>query len=557
MAVSASRKAKVELVAESKGMDAGLKDAARKLRLFEREQIKAAKTVAREQARADKEAARERQRSMGAIGGGMKAVGFGVAAAAGFDVAAGFGGMVKDVFDLDKQMTRLRITGEQSAAQIAAFKAEVMRSSDATGVSANELAGGAIALVNFTGNADAARQSLELMGKTMKATDASAADVAGIFAMFDKNIHLPADQWGKAMDVLVKQGHIGGIEMKDLAGSFARAGAAGAMLFEGGASVEGLSRVSAMAQVLNNMTHDAATTTTYLNDMFQDFKKPTTVKRMREHGIEPFDLKTGMLKQPLQILDEIAKKKLSIEQMGGIFRDIRGEGTIEFLEHNLALVHQIDDASQDSNQTQIDFALEQESSSGKMEAAWNRLKNAISGAMTTERVAAFADAMKDLADKIEPVAKVLGVVADILGGIKHAGQNISDEFYGSEDRGDGTVPFPTSGKKYDEDLVGDHNYAALNIREAQGSQARLQRALAFKYNKVEGAAGTGQQLAGNEYLKTQKFSDPIDIMRETNRLLGKLIDEANKAVIVKVDPNDVHGGTANAYSRTTTPRGAR
>lgn len=404
---SAKRNAKIELTSSAAGVDKGLNDARRKLRGFQRDQER----EQREQERAQKRA----QRS--AMGFGRSVLS-GMAAAGGFDIAGGVTGFVGEIMDADKALTRLQITGEMNEKQLADFRQKLLEASTATGVSRAALIQGASAYVAFTGNTKNAQQSLELFGRVAQATGSSMEDVAGIAAMFDKNLHLDPSQWSAAFDVLVKQGHIGGVEMKDLAARFASVASAYAE-FEGGSSTKGLGQVSAMAQVLQNMTHDADTTNTYLKDMFNDIKK--NAPKLRKFKIEPFtkgaDGKKRMV-DVMTILDKIAGSPLAKdpELLQKVFPESRGRAAVEYLTKELALVHQIAKDSTDSNQVSKDFDIYSKSSAGRLEAAWNNIKNAIAEALTPERIENFAHAMIVAADAF---VKAIGAADTFLSAVGH------------------------------------------------------------------------------------------------------------------------------------------
>src|SRR5882762_5232066 len=106
---SGTRTAKIELKTSAAGVDRGLRDAARRLRSFERENLKYARQAVRAVDREKAAAAKQHDKRVGGAGGFLKTAGLGVAAAAGFDIAGGIGGLVSDVFDVSKELTRFQI----------------------------------------------------------------------------------------------------------------------------------------------------------------------------------------------------------------------------------------------------------------------------------------------------------------------------------------------------------------------------------------------------------------------------------------------------------------
>ena len=414
MAVSANRKAGIELGVGTRNMDPGIREARRKLRAFEREQAAAAKARERADARQKKEWAGRTGGAGSSLVGAAKGVGFGLATMAGLDLAGGLVGMASGLVDTERQLTRLQVTGEMSSAQLVQFRAEMLRVSEATGVSTSELLAGASAYVGFTGNTEAASKSLELFARVAKATNAPMTAIAGVAATLDKNMHLDPSEWGAAFDILIKQGHMGGVELDGMADSFAKVGAMYASVFEGGASTKGLREVSAMGQVLQNLTHDSQTTATYLTDFFGDITH--NAKAIRALGIEPFRVdpktKKKVLKDGLDLLHAFANSKAAKdpELLQKLFPEKRGRMALDYLMANVGEVDRINTASTDSNQTAKDYAIYQESAAGRIEVAMNRVKVAITAAFTPERAAAFASMLETVGNDI---AKIIGWLGDL------------------------------------------------------------------------------------------------------------------------------------------------
>lgn len=381
---SGSRTAKVVLKVDPASMTSGLSDARRTLRSFARDTSKLLTSSLSFKGFAD--------------------IGKGALRSLGGSAMGGITGMLSDVasgvLDFEKSLTRLQISGEMSSKEVAEFRSAVDSASTATGLSKNKLLEGASAYVAFTGNAKYATQSMELFAETAQATGAEVGDVAGIFASLDKNLHMDPSQWRGAMDILVKQAHLGGVEMKDLATHFAPVLAMYSQ-FGKGTSAEGLGHVSAMAQVLQNQTHDTAETMHRLNEMFIAINQ--NAPKLRKMHIEPFSVDSKgnkSMKDPLELLDAIAKSPLAKdpELMRKIFPEQRGRAAVDYLTDQLKLVHEIDDASKDSNQVAKDFNIYHESSAGRIESTWNRVKQRISEAASPERIDKLVGGFEKAAD---------------------------------------------------------------------------------------------------------------------------------------------------------------
>lgn len=403
MSVSATRAARIQITADASKMGPGIADAKRQLRTFQREQARGSKQQEREAKQSAKAQEKAKSRVMSGANSLAGTLAGGVGMALGADAIGGLQGAVSAALDFDRAMTRLQINGEATTAQTDEFRTAILATSRATGVSVDEIQKGEGAYLRFTGNVKYARASLDLLAKTTRATGASAEDIGGIFATFDKNLNLDPSQWSEAMDILVKQAHVGGVELVDLAKDFAPVVSMFATGFSGGNSLNGLSEVSAMAQTLQNFTHDAALTNTYLKDMFQDIGK--NADKFRDLKIEPFTVdpktKKKVLKDGFDLLDQLSKTAAAKdpEILKKLFPEIRSNETAKYLLENLDAVHQIASESLNSNQVAKDFDVIMSSASGKIDTAWNSIKVSIAEALTPERAQAFADIIKGAAEE--------------------------------------------------------------------------------------------------------------------------------------------------------------
>lgn len=573
MAVSASRKAKVELVAESRGMDAGLKDAARKLRLFEREQIKAAKTVAREQARADKEAARERQRSMGALGGGMKAVGFGAAAATGFDIAGGIGGMVTDIFDFEKKLTRFQIAARKTKPEMESMRSAILGISNETGLAKSEVLAGAQAFLDLAGAGAYSDQTMKTIARTSQATGSAITDVATMAFSLGDAFKIDPSQMEATLSGLVNQSKDGAVHFNQMAGEiiaiapqFVRFGVTGR---------KGANELGAMFQVVRTGFKGAEETSTGLQGVFKGLK--LHADRFAKSGVQVFNIGKDGTKtfKPLEeIFTSISKSSLmkDPQALGKAFGRGEGEQAFNMIMTHIEQYRALVAAGEDATAVAKDLETVLTSPAGKMEAAWNNLKNAISAALTPERIAAFADAVAGLADKLAPVAAIVGKVGDVLGGIYGFGKNIGETITGYDGKhvqadiedariitqeGLGTARGQGARARILDVAAYNHSTDAIDAELTPARQ--LQKALQFKYTQTQGIGHVGEQQAGTNALKAMGYVDPVDVQRQMAIDFAKAVTDAmkNVNVTVKVNPNDVHGGTANAHTRATTPRGAR
>src|SRR4051812_11936664 len=112
-------------------MDRGLADAKRKIRTFQREQIKSEKAAARDAKRKAKDEEKSRAKNVGGIASGV-AQGFGQVL--GVDAIGTVKDIASEVLDYERALTRLQITANASPETMRAFSDSIMQASNATGL---------------------------------------------------------------------------------------------------------------------------------------------------------------------------------------------------------------------------------------------------------------------------------------------------------------------------------------------------------------------------------------------------------------------------------------
>jgi hypothetical protein len=399
MPVSARRDAVIGITVDPNKMDSGIDGARRKMSGLRKEVEDGERAAAREAAKAGRQKKRDREaddRREGQFVKGMVRQAGARVMDLGIDT---FKSAVDEAQQLDKAMTEIRVSGEMSAADLVKFRDELLRVSDAVGVNAVDLADGAQNLIGFTGHADRAKDSLELLARTMKATGSSKEDVAGLLAAFDTNFHFDAKQSAEMMDVIAKQAHLGGVEMKGFAGAMTPVLAKYAAMTTGGSSVKGLTHIAAIGETLTYMTHDAMKSADALFEINQAMTKGHNVKEFRAIGLEPYG-KDGKVKDMLQFLHELKSKNLKGEQLANLFPEGRAREAVGYLQEQLDVVDKIVAESANSNQIQIDGLVRSEGAAAKYETAMVRLKNQINITFSPEVLAEFADAAAAAMDRI-------------------------------------------------------------------------------------------------------------------------------------------------------------
>ncbi len=416
MAVSAKRNARIELSASSAGMDRGLADARRKMKQFERDTVR----QEREAARAEKNQRKQRQKDIrGAASGALGMIKNGAMMSLGIDAAGGIQGMAGDVLDYEKQLTRLQITAEKSPAVMRAFSDSVMRASNATGVSRNDILGAASAYVALTGDMKTAQESTGTWAKVAQATNTPMADIASTAAAMTQQLGITSGEMEAVFSGLSQQGKAGAVELKDLAGLMAQIAPQWGM-FQNGKGARGVAELGAALQVVKRgFGGDAAETVTGLQSLLTAVTK--NAGKFAKGGVNVFNVgKDGKktMKDVFSIIDAIGKSKLvnDPEAMEKAFGRVEAYRAYLQLAQNKKMLQELTAVASDAGAIQRDFGTYMNSPSGKMEQAWTRIKNEVAAALTPERISAFANALVKAADAFIAIMEKAEEIWDRLHG---------------------------------------------------------------------------------------------------------------------------------------------
>lgn len=420
--MAGSRVAKIELKTSAAGVDGGLRETSRKLRAFEREQSSAARKAQRERVslakriiRDEDKDARDRARSLrgaGDRGAGLAhSVATGAGAAAGFDIASVLGDAARSVFEVEKELNRLGIDANLSTGEMAAFRDQMMAVSNATGVSRLSLVEAAHAYQILTGDAKGAMSSTKDFADVAIAAGAAPREIAEAAASMRQNLNLDPKDFRKGFDVLLNLGHHGALELRDFAGEMSGI-APQFKQFGGGDAVSKLTELGAALETVKLNFANASETATGLRAAMTQLSKSKVAERLAGAGVDVWRIdpktKEHVKRDFFDIIADIKKKipdqKVLADILGGRQESFRA--ITAMLEHFDEMVKLREQAA-NSDQVSVDAHRYLESASGRISIAWERIKNSIAGALTPDRIEAFAAAM-------EHVASFVGNTVDML-----------------------------------------------------------------------------------------------------------------------------------------------
>ncbi|MEM9359960.1 MAG: phage tail tape measure protein [Pseudomonadota bacterium] len=183
----------------------------------------------------------------------------------------------------ERQLTRIGITAEASAEQIADAGQTVQDLAFDFGLSIEQSLAGLDTLVASGLSLQKAMEFLPSVLSTAQAAGAATNDVANTALKTASALEITAEEMQQAFDIMVAGGKAGQFELRDmaqyipeLANSFASLG------FEG---LDGLQRLIALLQTVREDTGSASTAATQLSNIFTKVFAEETSKRFEDFGI--------------------------------------------------------------------------------------------------------------------------------------------------------------------------------------------------------------------------------------------------------------------------------
>lgn len=238
--------------------------------------------------------------------------------------AAGVGA-VKQVGDLSMRLTMLGINAEASRDKIDRLYGTIMDAAQMKDIRVNpdEILSGVEKIVQKLGDLDFAAKQTRNIGIVVRATAADGSEVGDLISNLKEKFKLKDEEILPALDLLVKQGHAGAFELKDLVTQGNRITAAyGAM---GRSGMDAVREMGAMMQVFRKSTGMEEETATAWKNLFNDLMEPSKKKYLDALKIniwDPEQLKQGkkQIRSIVDIMDELlTKTKGDQEKLSRIF----------------------------------------------------------------------------------------------------------------------------------------------------------------------------------------------------------------------------------------------
>ncbi len=477
-------------------------------------------------------------------------------------------GAAEGVRNFERSLVRYQIVANKTPESMKAFRDQVRQVSRDTGISSDAVLAGSQAYLDLTGDVAGAEKQMATFARVAQASDSSMSDVTTLAAALQDSMHVDPSQMEAVMSGLINQGKAGAVTMKDMAGEFT--GLLPRFARFGELGVKGTNILGAMFQVGRKGFKSAEETGTGMAAMLGGLVKHAD--RFHKAGVEVFDIGkdgTKTLRPISKIIEEIGTSKLAKDPqlLNKAFGRGEGEQIYQMLSGHVDLLRQMEEAGKDAGAVQRDLATFTTSDAGRMDLAFNRLKETIAAAFTPERITGFTNAVEALADRLGPVIDAVGKIGDAVGGIYGAGQKVRGFLSGNENNNpfvegngmdeakkyaDAMDSDPEKQKRKIQALVmrsknkGTYDTAVESIMGGQvndrSSPESIRRAVFAKYNTREAGQGQlGEASAGQAYLTNAGIDNS-----KAAELLAKYQSEAADKVAKAIRDGLVTGLAAMA-----------
>lgn len=325
--------------------------------------------------------------------------------------ARAFMAPVKAAADFESAMLDIGQKADLSDGQIKGLGDRIKGISRDLGKGALDVAGSVDSLMGSGMNVDDAMAIVPAITKAATAYRGSMNDISEAGFAVMSNLHVPAAEFAKSLDIMSQSGKEGKFELRDMAKEFPSLTAqAQALGMKGTMSV---ARLSAALQIARKGAGTSAEAANNTGNLMQKIISPETTKKFKKFGI---DIRKELKKTQREggdVFEMIARKtteatKGDLSKIGDIFQDRQVQGALLPLIQNLEEYRRIrDKAFGASGVVDEDFNrrwLTANVAMGRLRATMGRMSIAIGSALLPPLVA--------LADKLAPIIEAIGRFAE-------------------------------------------------------------------------------------------------------------------------------------------------
>lgn len=234
-------------------------------------------------------------------------------------VSLSVGAAAKEIIQLDNKLTRIGLTADASAEQVAALKQKVFdaASDSSIKIDTSSINDALDVVMTKTGDLKYAEDNIRNIAIAIQATGEQGSSIGSVFAEFQK-FGYTADQITKLMDDMVKQGDMGAFTF----GEFAKAGSAVISAYSPiGTAPEDIKKANAAMQIIMMGTKSAEIAVTALGSAMSELSSPDKQQKLMAYGVRVRD-ESGKFRDFNDIMADllqVSKKMGNTDFLGNIF----------------------------------------------------------------------------------------------------------------------------------------------------------------------------------------------------------------------------------------------
>ena len=234
-------------------------------------------------------------------------------------VSLSVGAATKEIIELDNRLTRIGLTADASAEQVASLKQKVFEaaSDSSIKIDTTSINDALDVVMTKTGDLKYAEDNIRNIAIAIQATGEQGASIGSVFAEFQK-FGYSAEQITQLMDDMVKQGDQGAFTF----GEFAKAGSAVISAYSPiGTAPEDIKKANAAMQIIMKGTKSAEIAVTALGSAMSELSSPDKQQKLMAIGVRVRD-ESGKFRDFNDIMADLLKvseKVGNTDFLGNIF----------------------------------------------------------------------------------------------------------------------------------------------------------------------------------------------------------------------------------------------
>ncbi len=234
-------------------------------------------------------------------------------------VSLSVGAATKEIIELDNRLTRIGLTADASAEQVASLKQKVFEAASDSSIKIDitSINDALDVVMTKTGDLKYAEDNIRNIAIAIQATGEQGASIGSVFAEFQK-FGYSAEQITQLMDDMVKQGDQGAFTF----GEFAKAGSAVISAYSPiGTAPEDIKKANAAMQIIMMGTKSAEIAVTALGSAMSELSSPDKQQKLMAYGVRVRD-ESGKFRDFNDIMADLLKvseKVGNTDFLGNIF----------------------------------------------------------------------------------------------------------------------------------------------------------------------------------------------------------------------------------------------